>query len=100
MVAQRPWPLPAYYPLNNIGNCGRHLHGSFHIHWTLSLDDPYNEQCPLYYAVTANHEADELIPRSLTVDIESCDQTISKRMTIYNVEAGYDINYNTGETRK
>nr|DAG98702.1 MAG TPA: hypothetical protein [Herelleviridae sp.] len=35
--------MPAYYPLNNIGNCGRHLHGSFHIHWTLSeLSNPAN----------------------------------------------------------
>lgn len=25
------------------------------------LDDQYNAQCPLYYAVTANYEADELI---------------------------------------
>lgn len=64
------------------------------------LDDSYNEQCPLYYAVTANYEADELIPRSLTVDIEACDQSLSKRMTIYNVETGYSINYHTGETRK
>ena len=64
------------------------------------LDDSYNEQCPLYYAVTANYEADELIPRSLTVDIEACDQSLSKRMTIYNVETGYSINYHTGETRE
>lgn len=63
-------------------------------------DDQYNAQCPLYYAVTANYEADELIPRSLTVDIESCDQSLSKRMTIYNVETTYDINYHTGETRR
>lgn len=67
---------------------------------TQYLDDPYNEQCPLYYAVTANYEADELIPRSLTVDIETCDQSLSKRMTIYNVETTYDINYHTGETRQ
>ena len=64
------------------------------------LDDQYNAQCPLYYAVTANYEADELIPRSLTVDIETCDQSLSKRMIIYNVETTYDINYNTGETRQ
>lgn len=64
------------------------------------LDDQYNEQCPLYYAVTANYESDELIPRSLTVDIEACDQSLSKRMTIYNVETTYDINYHTGETRQ
>lgn len=64
------------------------------------LDNLYNAQCPLYYAVTANYESDELIPRSLTIDIEACDQSISKRMTIYNVEATYDINYHTGETRQ
>ena len=64
------------------------------------LDDQYNEQCPLYYAVTANYESDELMPRSLTVDIEACDQSLSKRMIIYNVETTYDINYHTGETRE
>jgi len=41
-----------------------------------------------------------LLPRSLTIDIETCDQSLSKRMTVYNVETTYDINYHTGETRQ
>lgn len=64
------------------------------------LDDPYNEQCPLYYAVTPNYVDDELIPRNVTIDIESCDQTLSKHMTIDNVVANHVINYHTGETRR
>ena len=64
------------------------------------LDDPYNEQCPLYYAVTPHYVDDELIPRNITIDIESCDQTLSKHMTIENVVANHAINYHTGETRR
>lgn len=62
------------------------------------LDDPYNEQCPLYYAVTPHYVDEELIPRNITIDIESCDQTLSKHMTIENVVGNHTINYHTGET--
>ena len=58
MAAQRPWSVPAYYPLNNIGNCGRRLHGSFHIHWTLSeLSNPANGENqwqPYFYRLNPN----------------------------------------------
>ena len=60
------------------------------------LDDQYNAQCPLYYAVTANYEADELIARSLTVDIESCDQSLSEHITVFNTANGWAINYYNG----
>lgn len=46
------------------------------------------------------YQPSEGTTRSLTVDIEACDQSISKRMIIYNVETTYDINYHTGETRQ
>ena len=65
------------------------------------LSNPGNAQCPLYYAVTPNYEGDELIPRTITIDIESCDHVLSKRHTLYNTMAYYSnksaINYHTGE---
>jgi hypothetical protein len=68
------------------------------------LSNPGNAQCPLYYAVTPNYEGDELIPRTVTVDIESCDHVLSERHTLYNVTVFYStqeaISYRTGEIWK
>lgn len=51
--------------------------------------------------ITGTEHLDNYRPKgNLTIDIEACDQSLSKRMTIYNVETTYDINYNTGETRQ
>lgn len=65
------------------------------------LSNPGNAGCPLYYAVTPTYTDDELIPRIMTVDIESCDHVLSKRHTLYNVMYFYSIenaiNYHTGE---
>lgn len=65
------------------------------------LSNPGNAQCPLYYAVTPTYTDDELIPRIVTVDIESCDHVLSKRHTLYNVMYFWStenaINYHTGE---
>ena len=35
------------------------------------LDNPDNTQCPLYYAVTPNYQNSELIPRTVSIDMES-----------------------------
>lgn len=68
------------------------------------VSNPGNAQCPLYYAVTPSYVDDELIPRSVTVDIESCDHVLSERHTLYNVTVFYStqeaINYRTGEIWK
>lgn len=65
------------------------------------LDNPGNAGCPLYYAVTPTYTDDELIPRVVTVDIESCDHVLSKHHTLYNVMYFWStqnaINYHTGE---
>lgn len=52
--------------------------------------------CPLYYAATANYTGDELLPRTVTVDIQSCDQSIDERVVVDNTANGFDIDYATG----
>ena len=68
------------------------------------ISNPGNAQCPLYYAVTPSYVDDELIPRTVTVDIESCDHVLSERHTLYNVTVFWStqeaINYRTGEIWK
>lgn len=68
------------------------------------MSNPGNAQCPLYYAITPSYVDDELIPRSVTVDIESCDHVLSERHTLYNVTTFFStqeaINYRTGEIWK
>ena len=68
------------------------------------VSNPGNAQCPLYYAVTPSYVDDELIPRIVTVDIESCDHVLSERHTLYNVTVFFSteeaINYRTGEIWK
>lgn len=61
------------------------------------LDNPANAQCPLYYAVTPNYTNNELIPRTVTIDMESCDQSISEHITVFNTANHWDINYHNGK---
>lgn len=68
------------------------------------VSNPGNAQCPLYYAITPSYVDDELIPRTVTIDIESCDHVLSERHTLYNVTVFWStqeaINYRTGEIWK
>ncbi|MGP9760876.1 DNA/RNA non-specific endonuclease [Corynebacterium sp. AOP12-C2-36] len=52
--------------------------------------------CPLYYAASPNYTGSELLPRTVTVDIQSCDQSIDQRVTVDNTAAGHTIDYTTG----
>lgn len=52
--------------------------------------------CPLYYAATPNYSGDELLPRTVTVDIQSCDKGIDQRVVVDNTANGFDINYAIG----
>ena len=63
------------------------------------LDNQAHASCPLYYAVTPNYTGNELIPRTVTVDMESCDKSISEHITVPNTANGYTIDYNTAEIR-
>ena len=53
-------------------------------------------QCPLYYAATPNFSGDELIPRTVTVDMRNCDGEIDEHIVVVNTAAGHEINYTDG----
>lgn len=61
------------------------------------LDNAVAQSCPLYYAVTPHYESAELIPRTVTVDIQSCDKSIDERVEVSNSAQGWAIDYTTGE---
>lgn len=53
-------------------------------------------QCPLYYAVTPNFSGEEMIPRTVTVDMRNCDEEIDEHIVVVNTAAGHEINYTDG----
>ncbi|XP_068917782.1 deoxyribonuclease-like [Tenebrio molitor] len=52
--------------------------------------------CPLYYAATPVYTGDELIPRTVLVDIQSCDKSIDERVEVSNTANGWEIDYFDG----
>lgn len=60
------------------------------------LDSQDGNACPLYYAATPVYTDNELIPRTVTVDMVSCDGSINTRATVSNTANGFTINYATG----
>lgn len=50
----------------------------------------------VYYAATPAYVGDELVPRSVFVDVLTSDGTIDERVEVYNAAMGYDIDYRTG----
>lgn len=60
------------------------------------LDTHNGDACPLYYAATPQYTGDELIPRTVTVDIQSCDGAIDERVEISNTANGWAVDYRTG----
>lgn len=64
------------------------------------LDKKASNDCPLYYAATPQYTGDELLPRTVIVDIQSCDKSIDERVEVSNTANGFDINYATGEYSK
>ena len=51
----------------------------------------------LYYAVTPVYEANELVARSVLVDVCSSDGSLDQRVEVYNAARGFAIDYATGE---
>ena len=49
------------------------------------------------YSATPIYEGDELLARSVIVDIRSSDGTLDMQIEVYNAALGFDINYATGE---
>lgn len=60
------------------------------------LDSDASKDCSLYYAATPNYSGDELLPRTVTVDIQSCDKSIDERVVVPNTANGYTIDYTDG----
>lgn len=50
----------------------------------------------LYYAATPVYEGNELVARSVMVDIKSSDGAIDQRVEVFNAARGFDIDYATG----
>lgn len=60
------------------------------------LDSPQGDNCPVYYAATPNYVGSELLPRTVTVNAKSCDNSIDEQIVVDNVAPGYIINYMNG----
>lgn len=60
------------------------------------LDSDAAKECSLYYAATPNYSGDELLPRTVTVDIQSCDKSIDERVEVANTANGFEIDYTDG----
>lgn len=60
------------------------------------LDNNDGDTCPLYYAATPVYSGDELVPRTVIVDIQSCDKSIDERVEVSNTANGWEINYFDG----
>ena len=61
------------------------------------FDDPTTRGCALYYAANPVYEGDELVPRTVEVDILSCDASINEHVIVFNTALGFAIDYATGE---
>lgn len=60
------------------------------------IDSGKAASCPLYYAATPRYSGDELVPRTVIVDIISCDQSIDQRVEVSNTANGWEIDYFDG----
>lgn len=50
----------------------------------------------VYYAATPVYEGDELVARSVLVDVRSSDGTLDQRIEVFNTARGFAIDYATG----
>lgn len=51
----------------------------------------------LYYAAVPVYQGDELVPRTVVVDMLSSDGSVNERTITYNAALGYEIDYATGK---
>lgn len=58
------------------------------------LDD--NPDGLVYYLVTPVYEGDELLPRTVEVDIRTSDQSINQHVIVFNAANGFTIDYSRG----
>ena len=65
-----------------------------------SVDLPTHATCDVAYQAQPIYEPGEAIPRSVTVNIKTCDGSIDEQVEVPNTMPGYAINYATGDFRK
>lgn len=85
----------------NVGATSAHNGGMAYVE-TLAqqyLDDPSHDSCPLYYAAKPKYDGDSPIPSIVTIDIESCDRSLSQHVIVFNTANGYTIDYSDGSFR-
>ncbi len=51
----------------------------------------------VFYSAEPVYEGDELVPRSVIVDVRSSDGSVDQEIEVFNAAAGYEVNYETGE---
>ena len=54
----------------------------------------------VYYSATPVYEGDELVPRSVIVDVRTSDGSIDREIEVFNAVGGFEIDYETGEFRE
>lgn len=54
----------------------------------------------VYYAATPVYKGDELLARSVLVDIRSSDGSLDQRIEVFNAARGFEIDYKTGTFRQ
>ena len=55
-----------------------------------------NQSGTVQFVATPIYEGDELIPRSVIVDVKTSDGFIDEAVEVYNAAKGYDLNYYNG----
>ena len=57
----------------------------------------YHHDGTVWYSATPVYDGDELVCRSVIVDVLSSDGSLDVEVEVYNVAAGYEIDYATGK---
>lgn len=85
----------------NVGNNDYYHPGGMAYTETLARNYLYSHKKGwVYYRATPVYKGNELVARSVYVDIKSDDGSINKRVEVYNAMRGYTVNYKTGTISK
>ena len=59
-----------------------------------------NDNCDVYYSAKPNYLDNELVARTVTVDVKSCDNTLNERVIVDNNSPSHTIDYMTGDWKE
>lgn len=59
-----------------------------------------NDNCDVYYSAKPNYLNNELVARTVTVDVKSCDDTLNERVIVDNNSPSHTIDYMTGDWKE